>query len=372
MNDNGIYDEIYGKLINIINIIFIAGWGIVTLIEFIIGIFIIQSPDFTNELFKGYFLPYVIAPAGSNLVVIIVTLILLKSKKIQPRIKNYVVITSLFLIALVLALVHHYFLAMLGAFVIPILVSILFLDYKTFTYGNVLSTLGILTSTIANMFLTPERERSGNLYTWGSAIIVLLICILVAIIVFLDVQIHRQREKILVQMQSENAKLVKENRADGLTGLQNHTSFYSVLEAKLSKARRDKRGFAIAMLDIDDFKNINDTYGHGVGDDILKYVSDTIVTAIDKCGVPFRYGGDEFAIIFNNPNPEANVAALEVLRKAVADNDSLFLDGTRVSLSIGYYNVKEAQMTSEEIFYRADQALYQAKYNGKNQVYPVY
>ena len=57
MNDNGIYDEIYGKLINIINIIFIAGWGIVTLIEFIIGIFIIQSPDFTNELFKGYFLP---------------------------------------------------------------------------------------------------------------------------------------------------------------------------------------------------------------------------------------------------------------------------------------------------------------------------
>ena len=71
-------------------------------------------------------------------------------------------------------------------------------------------------------------------------------------------------------------------------------------------------------------------------------------------------------------HPEANVSALEVLRKAVADNDSLFSDGTRVTLSIGYYNVKEAQMTSEEIFYRADQALYQAKYNGKNQVYPVY
>ena len=330
MNDNGIYDEIYGKLINTINIIFIAGWAIVTLIELILGIFITQSPNFTKDLFLGYFLPYVIAPAGSNLVVIVVTLFLLKSKKIQPHIKNYVVITSLFLIALVLALVHHYFLAMLAVFVIPILVSILFLDYKSFAYGNI------------------------------------------AVIVFLDVQIHRQREKILVQMQSENAKLSKENRADGLTGLQNHTSFYNVLEAKLSKARRDKRGFAIAMLDIDDFKNINDTYGHGVGDDILKYVSDTIVAAIDKSGVPFRYGGDEFAIIFNNPNPDANVAALEVLRKAVADNDSLFSDGTRVTLSIGYYNVKEAQMTSEEIFYRADQALYQAKYNGKNQVYPVY
>ena len=135
MNDNGIYDEIYGKLINTINIIFIAGWAIVTLIELILGIFITQSPNFEKELFTGYFLPYVIAPAGSNFVVIIVTLILLKSKKIQPRIKNYVVITSLFLIALVLALVHHYFLAMLAGFTIPILVSILFLDYKSFAFS---------------------------------------------------------------------------------------------------------------------------------------------------------------------------------------------------------------------------------------------
>ena len=126
------------------------------------------------------------------------------------------------------------------------------------------------------------------------------------------------------------------------------------------------------MLDIDDFKNINDTYGHGVGDDILRYVSDTIIAAVDKSGVSFRYGGDEFAIIFNNPDPDMNVAALEVLRKAVADNDSLFSDGTRVTLSIGYYNVKEVAMQSEEIFFRADQALYQAKYNGKNQVHAEY
>ena len=173
MNDNGIYDEIYGKLINTINIIFIAGWAIVTLIELILGIFITQSPNFTKDLFLGYFLPYVIAPAGSNLVVIIITLFLLKSKKIQPHIKNYVVITSLFLIALVLELVHHYFLAMLAVFVIPILVSILFLDYKSFAYGNILSTLGILISTIAGMYLKIDAPRSGNIYIWGSAIIVL-------------------------------------------------------------------------------------------------------------------------------------------------------------------------------------------------------
>lgn len=370
--NSGIYDEIYGKLIGKIIVIYIAGWLLVSILEIIIGFILTVDKTAYNNVFLEYFLPYVVTPASVDAIVIGITLGILKSKKLSPYIKNYVIVTSLFCIGLVLSITHGYFVATLSVFVIPVLVSTLFLDYKTFTYGIILSITGVLVASIANLYLESKSIRTGYLYVWGSAVIIVLVVALTAIVVGLIVQIHRQREKILIQMQSENAKLVKENRFDGLTGLQNHTSFYNVLESKLSKARRDKRGFAIAMLDIDDFKNINDTYGHGVGDDILRYVSDTIIAAVDKSGVSFRYGGDEFAIIFNNPDPDMNVAALEVLRKAVADNDSLFSDGTRVTLSIGYYNVKEVAMQSEEIFFRADQALYQAKYNGKNQVHAEY
>lgn len=369
--NKAVYDEIYGKLIGKILVIYISGWLLVTVLEVIMGI--IFTTDETRNLDAFiYFLKYVITPSGLDAILIAVTLVLLTRKKLSHKIKNYVLITSLFCIALVLSIAHGYFVVMLAAFVIPVLASTLFLDYKTVTYGIILSLAGLFVSSIANLYLEGNSDRSGRIYIWGSAVIVVLLVALTAVVVGIVVQIHKQREKILIQMQHENAKLVKANRVDGLTGLQNHTSFYNVLENKLSKARRDKRGFAIAMLDIDDFKGINDTYGHGIGDDILKYVSDTIVASINKTGISFRYGGDEFAIIFNTPNPESNVSALEVLRKSVADNDSLFSDGTRITLSIGYYNVKEVSMTSEEIFFRADQALYHAKYNGKNQVHAEY
>jgi diguanylate cyclase (GGDEF)-like protein len=369
--NKAVYDEIYGKLIGKIIVIFISSCLLVTILEIIVGI--VFTADKQRELqVLEYFIKYVIVPASVDPVIIAVTLFLLKMKKLSSKIKNYVLVTSLWCIALVLSITHGYFVVMLAAFIIPVLTSTLFLDYKTFTYGIILSLAGVFAASITILYLEGNSDRSGKIYIWGSAIIAVLLVALTSVVVGLVVQIHRQREKVLIEMQHENAKLVKANRVDGLTGLQNHTSFYNVLENKLSKARRDRRGFALAMLDIDDFKNINDTYGHGIGDDILKYVSDTIVDAINKTGVSFRYGGDEFAIVFNNPNPEANVAALEVLRKSVANNDSLFSDGTRVTLSIGYYNVKEVQMTSEEIFFRADQALYQAKYNGKNQVHAEY
>lgn len=371
MDNKGLYDDLYGKLLGKIVVIYISGWILITILEVIEGIIFTSDPS-TNHNFINYWLPYTVTPAGVDALVIGVTLIIILNKKLSPYIKNYVVVTSLFIIALVLSIVHGYFVCALAAFVVPVLVSTLFLDYRTFAYGIILSITGVLISSIANLFLEMNADRSGIIYVWGSAVIIVIVVALSAVVVGLIVQIHREREKILIQTQTENAKLSKENRVDGLTGLQNHTSFYNVLENKLSKARRDRRGFAIAMLDIDDFKGINDTYGHGVGDDVLRYVSDTMVAAIDKSGVSFRYGGDEFAIIFNNPEPDANVTALEVLRKAVANNDSLFSDGTRITLSIGYYNVKEVQMTSEEIFFRADQALYQAKYNGKNQVYAEY
>ena len=371
MENREVYHEVYGKLIGKITIIYIASWLLITIIELITGIVITQEKPYSNPFVK-YWLPYVLAPAIVDGIVIAITLTILNMKKMPSVLKNYAIVTSLVCIALVLSIVHGYFIVTLATFVIPVIASCIFLDYKVLAYGIITSVAGVAASAIANIYLEANSDRSGKLYVWGSAVVIVMLVALTAIVVGLIVEIHRQREAVLTKMKDENAKLVRANRVDGLTGLQNHTSFYNVLENKLSKARRDKRGFAIAMLDIDDFKSINDTYGHGVGDDILRYVSDTIVAAIDKSGVSFRYGGDEFAILFNNPNPEANIAALEVLRSAVANNDSLFSDGTRVTLSIGYYNVKEVQMSSEEIFYRADQALYQAKYNGKNQVHAEY
>ena len=362
-----IYDEIYDKFKVSIILFYICGWLITSLLEIIVGIF------FTGgNWYPLYYTIHVIIPTCFDGLIILATLLIVNNKKVKYVVKNYTIIISLVVVGTTLSICHGYYMACLACFIIPVLVSVAFVDKKIFIASMILSLTGLVVSTIVIWFMEHDTVREGNAYIWGSAAIVGLIVSLAASITIVLIKLRESREQILMRAQQENAKLSKQNRVDGLTNLQNHTSFYTVLENKLQKARHDRRGFAIAVLDIDDFKNVNDTYGHATGDEILKHVADVIVAAISSVGVPFRYGGDEFTIIFNNPDPEVNVSALETLRRSIANVDSFFTDGTRVTLSIGYYNIKEATMTAEEIFFKADQALYMAKYNGKNQVYADY
>lgn len=360
---DGLYEEIYGNLRKKITIIYIVGWVIVSLVEVVFGI-ILKPKDPLN-----YYLIYVLLPAGIDAFIIAITLVLIKIKNISLIAKNYIVISGLVLIALVLSSVHGTYPVLLSLFVIPVLVTSVFLENRFLLFSFITSTVGLVVSSVINVYTEWVEEKR---FLIANAVISFMIMMLFSFISWLIILIHKNREKVLSQVQSENAKLSKENRFDGLTGLQNHTSFYNVLENKLVKARHNKTGFALAMLDIDDFKDVNDTYGHAAGDEILKFVSETLVNVIAKSGVVFRYGGDEFAIIFHNPDPEANVQSLEHIRMVVESNDTMLMNGSGITLSIGYYNVKEAIMSSEEIFYRTDQALYQAKYNGKNQVYSVF
>ncbi len=370
---DGIYEEIYGNLRKKITLIYIVGWIIVTIVEVIFGI--IQSSIHKNgmENLLEYYMIYVVLPAGIDACIITITLVLVRIKKISSVFKNYLIITSLVLISIVLSSVHGHYIVVLGLFVIPVLVTSVFLENRFLIYSLITSAVGLAISFII-LINTPEYSESSET-KWmlgANTLITLLIMMLFSFISWLIILVHKNRERTLSQVQTENAKLSKETRFDGLTGLQNHTSFYTVLENKLVKARHNKSGFALAMLDIDDFKDVNDTYGHAAGDEILKFVSETLVNVIGKSGAVFRYGGDEFAIIFHNPDPDANVQSLEHIRMVVESNDTMLMNGSGITLSIGYYNVKEAIMSSEEIFYRADQALYQAKYNGKNQVYAVF
>lgn len=364
---DGVYEEIYGNLRKKITIIYIVGWLIVTIVEVVFGIILLTMHKSLDPL--NYYLIYVLLPAGIDACIITVTLLLIRVKKIPAVFKNYIIITSLVLIALVLSTVHSTYPVVLALFVIPVLVTSVFLEYRFLLYSLITSTIGLTISAVINIY---TEWADKKLHLVANASISFMIMMLFSFISWLIILVHKNRERTLSQVQTENAKLSKETRFDGLTGLQNHTSFYTVLENKLVKARHNKTGFALAMLDIDDFKDVNDTYGHAAGDEILKFVSETLVNVIGKSGAVFRYGGDEFAIIFHNPDPDANVQSLEHIRMVVESNDTMLMNGSGITLSIGYYNVKEAIMSSEEIFYRTDQALYQAKYNGKNQVYAVF
>ncbi len=159
-------------------------------------------------------------------------------------------------------------------------------------------------------------------------------------------------------------------KTDSLTGVANHRMFHETLEREIARAERYKRKFCLAILDIDDFKKINDTYGHLVGDGVLVDLTKRILKTI-RCGdVLARYGGEEFGIIL----PDTEVAGAEKLANRIcaiiADTPYSFSDSEisyTVSIGLVAYEVTVTR-SRDELIRLADRALYQAKDEGKNRV----
>ena len=158
---------------------------------------------------------------------------------------------------------------------------------------------------------------------------------------------------------------------DALTPAFNHRHFQDALAREIHRHARTSHEFALAMLDIDNFKRVNDTFGHPVGDEILKGLVDELMTNARDSDVVSRYGGEEFAIIFpDTPSSSAKDAA-DRLRSLIERREfrpPQLERVLRITVSIGVAVYPRDGMTSADLVSHADSALYFAKKSGKNQV----
>lgn len=154
---------------------------------------------------------------------------------------------------------------------------------------------------------------------------------------------------------------------DELTGLLRRAAFIRQVEYLITSEQE----FTFLMVDLDDFKSINDTYGHGIGDKVLKCVADILSSALRTSDIICRMGGDEFAIaLLNITNADEVCEITDRIRKSLAEMDILPDSQINVLLSIGakICNKQDRATSFQEIYTEADAALYHAKYNGKNQI----
>jgi diguanylate cyclase (GGDEF)-like protein len=156
---------------------------------------------------------------------------------------------------------------------------------------------------------------------------------------------------------------------DPLTALFNRRHFHSRLEEEVERSRRQSSPLALLMLDVDGLKQLNDRLGHAAGDHVLRTVADVLRRSVRVFDVCTRFGGDEFAILMPGAGPDSSRQVADRIREGVEEfrpSYGPWADDLRVTASIGIATFTGT--TAEDLFARADQALYTAKRQGKNRV----
>ncbi len=237
-----------------------------------------------------------------------------------------------------------------------------FTSARFYILANIFFLIGTLSFILWSMGLFPALVTGNLLLSLGPAADAVLLSFALAD----RIRQLRQEKMSLVQSQAHYKKI---SETDGLTGLYNKRELAHRLGQEIDHALESERPLSLLIMDVDNFKMFNDTYGHPEGDVVLQALAAVIKKEIRESDAAFRYGGEEFVALFPNAGIEQSLRAAERIRNTFACQ--LFTpngnDEISVTASLGLAQFRENEPL-ESFIRRADQALYDAKHQGKNKV----
>jgi diguanylate cyclase (GGDEF)-like protein/PAS domain S-box-containing protein len=180
------------------------------------------------------------------------------------------------------------------------------------------------------------------------------------VVTFQDISERKRQEEELVRLATR----------DSLTGLYNRSELLRILRAELERALRYRRPLSMCLLDIDDFKRINDTWGHAAGDQVLRQFAERLQRVMRGCDSVGRYGGEEFVVVMPETDREEALALSRRLVREIAESALVTVEGCAVgvTVSVGVAYCPEDGADVDGLLGAADRAMYAAKRGGKNRV----
>lgn len=313
--------------------------------------------------FMVYMWKYLLFPFLINIGVWLFCSYLLKKKQNPGRMRNFITLTCSFIICLCIAFIHNDFVVVICFFSLVILISGIFGDIKLTQIITLMSLAGMSASACYAVM----HEMSGNNDYLFEVIVTAAFLIFTYLFTRIIIDYNNEQLNRLSQTHHRLESLEHKILLDPLTGLYNHTAFYTILENQLEECRKKGKTITLAVIDIDNFKKVNDRFGHENGNLVLIRLSSLLQVYCGPAGYACRYGGEEFTVIFPGIKKEEAHKLMEKARIEFSHSSYPFLNNESVTFSCGIFECRDLAEHPQEIFQKADDMMYQAKDLGKNQ-----
>lgn len=311
------------------------------------------------ELYKGYLVGYLGLPSGLNFVFIILADLANRNPNRTERLRNGLVICSILWECMVASTWHSFFPITTAMYIAPVLLSCMMDDARLFKITVAMSALLMTVS----IFLASLFDDTWTIHERGLNLVICLIFFGLTCVICMEIERFSRRKNDIVSRGAQlEREMMIEAKCDSMTGLFNHSEFENYLSEHI------KEDMVLAIIDVDHFKNVNDTYGHKSGDEVLVRISAILSQFVGNKGIVYRYGGEEFAVVFQGITIEDSHEIMESVRNYVYAQTFSFLGGEHISVSIGIVANKKNETDPNVLFENADWAMYMAKQSGRNRI----
>lgn len=310
-----------------------------------------------------YMLEYIFVPMAIQIITLVVCYFMIKADNISNEKKNYVVIGLIFVSIGVISFTYYSILPLIMLPILTIVATALFADQSlTIWSGVVVAILTVIDMVRYNFEYTDSV--AGLNWVGVLSIFLLLIILLCVMVVIVNTHTKALMSSIMGSY-NRQVTLMSELMIDPMTGLYNRRSFEDSLEKEIESAEQTGAKSYVTIFDIDHFKEVNDTYGHSNGDIVIKALCKMMKEKSKDMGLAFRYGGEEFVILFHDVELSKVMNIVEDIRTEFRCYYFHFMNKDGITCSCGVAEYIKGE-SSKAWFNRADSALYKAKESGRN------